>query len=80
MSKKKVKDGLQNSKGITLKEDKVTAKPNKEAKVAQLNPKAHNKDSLTENIQSRSSKSVKDTDLGKSKRVPLSQSLKSKKK
>jgi hypothetical protein len=79
MSKKKVKDGLQNSKGITLKEDKVSAKP-KEAKVAQLNPKAHNKDSLTENIQSRSSKSVKDTDLGKSKRVPLSQSLKSKKK
>lgn len=79
MSKKKVKDGLQNSKGITLKEDKSAAKP-KEAKVAQLNPKARNKDSLTENIQSRSSKSVKDANLGKSTRVPLSQSLKSKKK
>ena len=79
MSKKKVKDGLQNSKGITLKEDKTAAKPEK-VKVAQLNPKARNKDSLTENIQSRSSKSVKDADLGKSKRVPLSQSLKPKKK
>lgn len=78
MSKKKVKDSLVNSKQITVKETKSDAKP-KEAKVAQLNPKAHNKDSLTENIQSRSSKSVKDTNLGKSKRVPLSQSLKVKK-
>lgn len=71
---KKIKDSLVNSSDIKLKKEKKEPKP-KAAKVEQLNPKAHNKDSLTENIQSRSSKGVKDIGLGKSKRVPLSQRL-----
>lgn len=71
---KKIKDSLVNSSDIKLKKEKKEPKP-KQASVEQLHPKAHNKDSLTENIQSKSSKSVKDLGLGKSSRVPLSQRL-----
>lgn len=71
---KKNKDNLIDSSDIKLKKEKKEPKP-KAAKVEQLHPKVHNKDSLTENIQSRSSKSVKDLGLGKSKRIPLSQRL-----
>lgn len=71
---KKIKDGLEDSSDIKLKQKKSPAKP-KQVKVEQLSPKARNKDSLTENIQSRSSKSVKDIGLGKITKVPLSQKL-----
>ena len=71
---KKIKDSLVNSSDIKLKKEKKEPKP-KAAKVDQLHPKADNKDSLTQNIQSRSSKSVKDLGLGKSKRIPLDQRL-----
>lgn len=71
---KKIKNSLVNSSDIKLKKEKKEPKP-KAAKVDQLHPKAHNKDSLTENIQSRSSKSVKDLGLGKSRRIPLDKRL-----
>lgn len=71
---KKIKDGLENSSDIKLPKKKSPAKP-KAAKVEQLHPKVDNKDSVTENIKSRSSKSVKDAGLGKITRVPLSQNL-----
>ena len=71
---KSIKDGLENSKGITVPKKKSEPQP-KEASVEQLHPKAKNKDSLTENIQSRSSKSVKDIGLGKTSRVPVSPNL-----
>ena len=74
MAKRKIKESLVESKDIKVKQKKVNPKPG-QVSVDQLHPKVHNKDSLTENIQSRSSKSVKDSDLGKSKRVPLSQKL-----
>ncbi len=74
MAKKKIKDGLENSKGITVPKENKAPKP-KAVKVDQLSPKAHNKDSLTENIQSRSGKSAIGSELGKSTRVPLSQNL-----
>ena len=79
MAKKKIKDGLLNNKEAKIKVKKDPAAP-KQASVDQLMPKVHNKDSLTENIQSRSSKSVRDIGLGKSQRVPLDSSLKIKKK
>lgn len=71
---KKIKDSLVNSSDIKLKKEKKEPKP-KSAKVDQLHPKVDNKDSLTQNIQSRSSKSVRDLGLGKSKRIPLDQRL-----
>lgn len=75
MAKKaKVKDGLVNSSDIKLKTKKVKPEPGKVG-VDQLSPKVHNKDSLTENIQSRSSKSVEKQPLGKITKVPLSQKL-----
>ena len=79
MAKKKVMDGLENSPGIKMKTEKKQPKP-KQAKVSQLHPKAKNKDSVTENIQSKSSKSIKDNMPGKTSRVPLSPNLKSTKK
>jgi len=74
MAKRKIKDGLENSSDIKLKKEKKEPKA-KAVKVEQLHPKAKNKDSLTENIQSKSGKSAKDLGLGKTKRVPLSQRL-----
>ena len=71
---KKIKDSLVNSKDIKVKQEKKDPKP-KAVKVDQLHPKAHNKDSLTANIQSRSSKAAKDAELGKSKKIPVSQKL-----
>jgi hypothetical protein len=71
---KKVKDSLVNSSDIKLKQDKKSAKP-KAAKVDQLHPKADNKSSLTENIKSKSSKSVGDAELGKISKVPMCQHL-----
>jgi len=71
---KKVKDSLVNSKDIKMKQEKKDPKP-KAVKVEQLHPEAPNKDSLTQNIQARSSKAAKDMGLGKSKRVPLSHKL-----
>jgi len=70
----KIKDSLVNSKDIKVKKEKKDPKP-KAVKVEQLHPKADNKDSLTKNIQSRSSKAAKDAELGKSKKVPLSHKL-----
>lgn len=71
---KKTKDDLLNSKDTKLKQEKKQPKP-KEVKVEQLHPKAPNKDSLTDNIKSKSSNSAKDLGLGKISRVPLSQKL-----
>jgi hypothetical protein len=74
MAKRKAKDNLMESKDIKLKQEKKEPKP-KAVKVDQLHPKVSNKDSLTDNIQSRSSKVAKDAELGKSKKVPLSHKL-----
>lgn len=74
MSKKKIKESLVESKDIKLKQEKKEPKP-KKAAVEQLHPKVHNKDSLTQNIQSRSSTSAKSSEVGKSKKIPLSQKL-----
>lgn len=71
---KKIKDSLINSADIKIKQEKKEPKA-KAVKVDQLHPKVHNKDSLTENIQSRSSKSAKDIGLGKSRKVEISQKL-----
>jgi hypothetical protein len=71
---KKIKESLVNSKDIKVKKEKKDPKP-KAVKVDQLHPKAPNKDSLTENIQSRSSKAAKDAELGKSKKIPLSHNI-----
>jgi hypothetical protein len=71
---KKIKDSLVNSSDIKMKQEKKEPKA-KAVKVDQLHPKVKNKDSVTENIQSRSSKSAKDLGLGKSKKVPVSQKL-----
>lgn len=71
---KKNKDNLIDSSDIKLKKEKKEPKP-KAAKVEQLHPKVENHDSLTQNIQSRSSKSAKDLGLGKSKRIPLDKRL-----
>lgn len=70
MAKKKI-EGLQESKDIKLKQVKKSSDP-KKANVAQLSPKAKNKDSLTENIKARSAKSVEGGSLGKTYKVPLS--------
>jgi hypothetical protein len=71
---KKIKDSLVNSSDIKLKKEKKEPKA-KAVKVDQLHPKVDNKDSLTKNIQSKSSNSAKDQGLGKSKKVPMSQKL-----
>ena len=72
---KKTKDSLTESKDIKIKQEKKQPKPKESVKVEQLHPKVNNKDSVTKNIQSKSSKSVKDLGLGKISRVPLSQKL-----
>lgn len=79
MAKKKIVKGLTESSDIKLKQVKKKPKP-KAAKVEDLSPKASNKDSLTDNIKSRSSKAIKSGELGKITRVPLSQKLNIKKK
>lgn len=71
---KKIKDGLENSKGIKIPTEKKEPK-SKDVKVEHLTPKAKNKDSLTDNIKSRSSKAAKEQEVGKSSRVPLNQHL-----
>lgn len=72
---KKIKKGLTESKDIKLK--KVSKKPlPKEAGVKDQSPKAKNKDSLTDNIKSKSSKSIAGGSLGKITKVPLSQKQK----
>lgn len=74
MAKRKINDSLENSKGIKVPMKKSEPKA-KDVSVDQLSPKVKNKDSLTDNIKSRSSKSAKEQEVGKSKRVPLSQDL-----
>ena len=76
--KKKISTSLTNSKDTKLKTTKKVKK--KAASVKDLNPKAKNKDSLTSNIKSRSAKNIKDSSLGKTRRVPLSQKRNDKKK
>lgn len=72
MAKKKITDGLEKSKDTKLKQAKK--KPTaKKVKVDHLHPKAKNKDSVTDNIKSKS-KASKVGGLGKIQRVPLSQS------
>lgn len=74
MAKKKIMDGLENSSGIKVPKKKVPTKP-KAVKVDQLHPKVDNHDSLTQNILERSSKAVKESELGKITRVPLNSHL-----
>lgn len=71
---RKIKDSLVNSSDIKLKKEKKQPEP-KAVKVEQLHPKAKNKDSLTENIESKSSKAAKDLGLGKITRMPLNHHL-----
>jgi len=73
---KSTKDKLTKNKNA-VKNKQTTQKPPKakKASVKQLHPKAKNKDSLTDNIQSKSGKSIKDSGLGKIQRVAMSHKL-----
>lgn len=71
---KKITDSLVKSSDIKLKQVKKKASA-KKGKVDQLHPKVKNKDSVTENIQSRSAKKIGDKGVGKIQRVALSQKL-----
>lgn len=73
MAKKKITKSLTNSSDKKLKTTKKV--PKKKAKVADLHPKAKNKDSLTDNIKSKSGKAIKGASLGKTERVPLNHKL-----
>lgn len=73
---KSTKDKLTKNKNAA-KNKQTTQKPPKAKKavVKDLHPKVSNKDSLTDNIKSKSAKSVKDSGLGKIQRVALSHKL-----
>lgn len=64
-------------KSINPKLNSKSEKPPKakQAKVEELYPGVPNKDSVTKNIKSISAKSVKESSLGKTQRVALSQKL-----
>ena len=68
---RKNKDSLVKSSDIKLKSSSDKAAP-KASKVENLNPNTPNKSRLTDNIKSRSAKSVTGGSLGKTQSLPLS--------
>lgn len=73
---KSTKDKLTNNKNAAKTGSKTQKPPKaKKASVKQLHPKVKNKDSMTDNIASKSGKSIKDSGLGKIQRVALSPKL-----